>query len=56
MPAAMRSGCTARSCSASSDLDAELEVPSEVALAELRREMASLAADENLDVTLEAKR
>jgi glycine cleavage system transcriptional repressor len=38
------------------DLDAELEVPSEVALAELRREMASLADEENLDVTLEAKR
>jgi glycine cleavage system transcriptional repressor len=37
-------------------LDAELQVPSEVALAELRREMSALSDEENLDLTLEAKR
>jgi len=37
-------------------LDAELQVPSEVALVELRREVAALSEDENLDVTLEVLR
>jgi glycine cleavage system transcriptional repressor len=37
-------------------LDAELQVPSEVALAELRREVQALSDEENLDVTLEARR
>jgi glycine cleavage system transcriptional repressor len=33
-------------------LEAELEVPSEVTLAELERELAELAQDENLDLSL----
>lgn len=37
-------------------LDAELQVPSEVALAELRKKIAGLSEEENLDVSLEAKR
>ncbi|MGC4092345.1 MAG: ACT domain-containing protein [Polyangiaceae bacterium] len=36
-------------------LEAELEIPSEVALSELRRELASKCDEENLDVTLEAR-
>jgi len=35
-------------------LEAELQVPSATALTELRREIAALSDDENLDVTLEA--
>jgi glycine cleavage system transcriptional repressor len=37
-------------------LEAALEVPSEVALSELRREVAALSDEENLDVTLEPGR
>jgi glycine cleavage system transcriptional repressor len=37
-------------------LEAELQVPSATALAELRREVGALSDDENLDVTLEATR
>jgi glycine cleavage system transcriptional repressor len=37
-------------------LEAELEVPSEVALSELRREVAALSDEENLDVGLEPGR
>ena len=37
-------------------LEAELQVPSEVALAELRKKIATLSEEENLDVSLEAKR
>jgi glycine cleavage system regulatory protein len=37
-------------------LEAEIEVPSQVALSELRREVAALSDEENLDVTLEAGR
>jgi glycine cleavage system transcriptional repressor len=37
-------------------LEAELQVPSEIALAELRRQVAALSEEENLDVTLEAER
>jgi len=37
-------------------LDAELEVPSELALSELRREVQKLSDDENLDVALEPAR
>jgi glycine cleavage system transcriptional repressor len=37
-------------------LDAELEVPSELALSELRREVQALSDEENLDVVLEAQR
>jgi glycine cleavage system transcriptional repressor len=37
-------------------LDAELEVPSELALSELRREIATLSDEENLDVLLEPAR
>lgn len=36
-------------------LEAELQVPSEVALAELRRELAALCQDENLDLSFDAK-
>jgi glycine cleavage system transcriptional repressor len=36
-------------------LQAELQVPSELALAELRRQVAALSEEENLDVTLEVK-
>jgi glycine cleavage system transcriptional repressor len=36
-------------------LEAELEVPSELALADLRRELANKCDEENLDVTLEAR-
>jgi glycine cleavage system transcriptional repressor len=35
------------------ELDAEVEVPSQVALSELRREVAALSDEENLDVALE---
>ena len=34
-------------------LEAELEVPSELELAQLRRELASACEDDNLDFTLE---
>jgi glycine cleavage system transcriptional repressor len=37
-------------------LEASLEVPSEVALSELRRELGSRCDEENLDLTLEARR
>jgi glycine cleavage system transcriptional repressor len=37
-------------------LEADLQVPSELALAELRRQVAALSDEENLDVTLEVKR
>jgi glycine cleavage system transcriptional repressor len=37
-------------------LEAELQVPSELALGELRRQVASLSEEENLDVALEVKR
>jgi glycine cleavage system transcriptional repressor len=37
-------------------LEALLEVPSEVALSELRRELGSRCDDESLDLTLEASR
>jgi glycine cleavage system transcriptional repressor len=37
-------------------LEAELQVPSEIALAELRRQVATLSDEENLDMTLELKR
>jgi glycine cleavage system transcriptional repressor len=37
-------------------LEAELQVPSELALAELRRQVAALSEEENLDVTLEIER
>jgi glycine cleavage system transcriptional repressor len=37
-------------------LEAELQVPSELALAELRRQVAALSDEENLDVALEVKR
>ncbi|HEY3499240.1 MAG TPA: ACT domain-containing protein [Polyangiaceae bacterium] len=37
-------------------LEAELQVPSEIALSELRRQIATLSDEENLDVTLEVKR
>jgi glycine cleavage system regulatory protein len=36
-------------------LEAELQVPSEVALTELRKKVATLSEDENLDVALDAK-
>jgi glycine cleavage system transcriptional repressor len=36
-------------------LEAELQVPSEETLAELRRELAALSDEENLDSSLEAK-
>ena len=36
-------------------LEADLEVPSEVALSELRRELSKKCDEENLDVTLEAR-
>jgi glycine cleavage system transcriptional repressor len=37
-------------------LEAELQVPSEVALAELRRELAAQCDEENLDLSLESVR
>ena len=37
-------------------LDAELEVPSELALSELRREVQTLSDEENLDLALEPAR
>jgi glycine cleavage system transcriptional repressor len=37
------------------DLEAELQVPSEATLAELRRELGALCQDENLDFSLDAK-
>jgi glycine cleavage system transcriptional repressor len=37
-------------------LEAELQVPSEVALAELRRELSAQCDDENLDLSLESVR
>jgi glycine cleavage system transcriptional repressor len=37
-------------------LEAELQVPSEVALSELRRELAAQCDEENLDLTLESVR
>jgi glycine cleavage system transcriptional repressor len=36
-------------------LEAELQVPSEVALTELRKKIAALSEEENLDVSLDAK-
>ena len=36
-------------------LEANLQVPSELALADLRREITALCQDENLDLSLEAK-
>jgi glycine cleavage system regulatory protein len=37
-------------------LEAELQVPSELALSELRRELGALCDDENLDYVLEGSR
>jgi glycine cleavage system transcriptional repressor len=37
------------------ELDAELQVPSEVALEELRRDLFALCQDENLDLSFDAK-
>ena len=36
-------------------LEADLQIPSEVALSELRRELSAICDDENLDFTLDAK-